>query len=193
MMNSQVEQDLQILEQVEWNPDITQADLAARLGIAVGSVNWYLKRLINKGYIKVRQMRRRRLRYLIAPQGVAEKARLTASFMQVSMRLYRETRETAKRYLTEIRQAGYIEVHIEGDNDLAEVCHLTCLEQDVQVIDAPQPSIPTLRVEGMETLLVWPEGKPLAHLGRRNPWPLFRYRQWENDDGFQRASHQPRR
>ena len=52
----QVEQDLQILEQVERNPDITQADLATRLGMAVGSVNWYLKRLINKGYIKVRQM-----------------------------------------------------------------------------------------------------------------------------------------
>ena len=156
-MNSQVEQDLQILEHIEQDPDITQADLAARLGVAVGSVNWYLKRLVNKGYIKVRQMQRRRLRYLITPQGVTEKARLTASFMQVSMRLYRETRQAAKRYLTEIRQAGYSEVHIEGDNDLAEVCYLTCLEQNVQVVDAPRSSIPTLRVEGMETLLVWPE------------------------------------
>ena len=156
-MDSQVKQDLQILEQIEQNPDITQADLAARLGVAVGSVNWYLKRLINKGYIKVRQMQRRRLRYLITPQGMAEKARLTASFMQVSMRLYRETRAAAKRYLTEIRQAGYSEVRIEGDNDLAEVCYLTCLEQNVQVVDAPRSSIPTLRVEDMETLLVWPE------------------------------------
>ena len=158
-MDTQATQDLQILEHIEQNPDITQADLAARLGVAVGSVNWYLKRLINKGYIKVRQMQRRRLRYLITPQGVAEKARLTASFMQVSMRLYRETRETARQILTEIRQAGYRGVHIEGDNDLAEVCYLTCLEQGVQVVGAPQPSIPTLRVEGMETLLVWPEGE----------------------------------
>jgi DNA-binding MarR family transcriptional regulator len=156
-MNSQIEQDLRILEQIEQNPDITQADLAARLGVAVGSVNWYLKRLVNKGYIKVRQMKRRRLRYLITPQGVAEKARLTASFMQVSMRLYRETREAARRYLAEIRRAGYSEVHVEGDNDLAEVCYLTCLEQGVRVVDTSQPSIPTLRVEGRKTLLVWPE------------------------------------
>ena len=156
-MNSKVEQDLRILEQIEQDPDITQADLAARLGVAVGSVNWYLKRLINKGYVKVRQMQRRRLRYLITPQGMAEKARLTASFMQVSMRLYRETREAAKRYLTEIRQAGYSAVRVEGDNDLAEVCYLTCLEQGVRVVDASQPSIPTLRVEGMELFLVWPE------------------------------------
>jgi len=155
-MDSQTEQDLRILEHIERDPDITQADLAARLGMAVGSVNWYLKRLANKGYIKVRQMQRRRLRYLITPQGVAEKARLTASFMQVSMRLYRETRQAAKRYLTAIRQAGYDEVRIEGDNDLAEVCYLTCLEQGMQVVDAPEDSIPTLRVEGMELLLEWP-------------------------------------
>jgi len=156
-MNSQVEQDLRILEQIERDPDVTQADLAGRLGVAVGSVNWYLKRLINKGYIKVRQMQRRRLRYLITPQGIAEKARLTASFMEVSMRLYRETREAAKQYLTEIRQAGYGEVHVEGDNDLTEVCYLTCLEQDMQVVDIPQPLTPTLRIEGMELHLVWPE------------------------------------
>ena len=156
-MGSQFERDLRVLEQIEGNPDITQVDLAARLDVAVGSVNWYLKRLINKGYVKVRQMRGRLLRYLITPQGIAEKTRLTASFMQVSMRLYRETRVAAKQYLGELRQAGYAEVHIEGDNDLTEVCYLTCLEQGVQVADAPQPSIPILRIEGMELLLVWPE------------------------------------
>jgi DNA-binding MarR family transcriptional regulator len=78
MMDSRAEQDLRILEEIEHNPDITQADLAGRLGVAIGSVNWYLKRMINKGYIKVRQMQRRRLRYLITPQGLAIKAGLTS-------------------------------------------------------------------------------------------------------------------
>jgi len=107
--------------------------------------------------VKVTRVQRRRLRYLITARGMAEKARLTVSFLQVSMRLYRETREAVRRYLAEIRQAGYGEVHIEGDNDLAEVCYLTCLEQGVQVVDAPQPSVPTLRIEGMEVRLAWPE------------------------------------
>ena len=156
-MNSQTERDLRILEQIEQNPDMTQADLAARLGVAVGSVNWYLKRLINKGYVKVRQMQRRRLRYLITPHGIAEKARLTASFMQVSMRLYRQTREAAQRYLTDVRRAGYEKVYIEGNNDLTEVCYLTCLERNVRVVDGPQDSVPALKVEGMELVLLWPE------------------------------------
>jgi DNA-binding MarR family transcriptional regulator len=191
-MNSQIEQDLQILEHIEQNPDITQADLAARLGVAVGSVNWYLKRLINKGHIKVRQMKRRRLRYLITPQGVAEKARLTASFMQVSMRLYRETRAAAKRYLAEIRQAGYSEVYIEGDNDLAEVCYLTCLEEGVRVADEPRPSTPILRVEGREVLLMWPEREASRTSATQESVASVQIRQSGNDDGFQRASHQSR-
>ena len=155
-MDVQVERDLRILEQIERDPDITQADLAARLGVAVGSVNWYLKRMVNKGYVKVRQMKRRRLRYLITPQGVAEKARLTASFMSVSMRLYRETRAAARQYLRAVRQAGYGAVHVAGDNDLAEVCALTCLEQGVRVVEGADGQLPVLRVEGMSVGLEWP-------------------------------------
>ena len=54
--------DLQILNHIHENPDTTQADLATQLGVAVGIVNWYIKRLVNKGHIKVAQMQRRRLR-----------------------------------------------------------------------------------------------------------------------------------
>jgi len=46
---AEVEYQLWLLEEIARNPDTTQADLAARLGVAVGSVNWYLKRLIKKG------------------------------------------------------------------------------------------------------------------------------------------------
>lgn len=156
MESQQLEQNLRILEEIEQNPDITQADLAAQLGLAVGSINWYIKRMINKGYIKVRQMQRRRLRYLITPQGIARKTHLTREFMKASMRLYRETREAAQMYLAEIRNAGYTRVSIQGDSDLAEVCYLTCIEQNIQVDKNENQSIPTLKVEGMQVQLLWP-------------------------------------
>jgi len=157
-MDSQSERELQILEYLERNPDTTQADLAIRLGVAVGSVNWYLKRLINKGYVKVRQMQRRRLRYLITPKGVAEKARLTQAYMQASFRIYRETRSQARHLLAQVMEAGYDTVRVEGDGDLAEVCLLTCLEQKVRVTqDVGETCIPTLAVEGMNLTLRWPQ------------------------------------
>jgi DNA-binding MarR family transcriptional regulator len=157
-MDAQSERELQILEYLEQNPETTQADLAARLGVAVGSINWYLKRLIAKGYLKVSRLRRRRLRYLVTPQGVAEKARLTHAYMQASLRLYRETRAEARRLLAQVAQAGFAVVRIEGDGDLAEICWLTCLEQRVKLgQDSDASQIPTLAVEGRDLVLRWPE------------------------------------
>jgi DNA-binding MarR family transcriptional regulator len=155
-MDPKAEQDLWILEQIEQNPDITQADLAGRLGVAVGSVNWYLKRLVNKGHIKVRQMQRRRLRYLITPKGVAEKVRLTYEYMHFSLQVYREVRAEAQRLLDEVQAAGYNEVHIDGSGDVAEICRLTCLERGVKVASASQMDLlPVLRVEGRGLALAW--------------------------------------
>ena len=148
--------DLEILNHIEENPDTTQADLATQLGVAVGSVNWYLKRLINKGYIKVTQMQRRRLRYLLTPTGLAEKALLTAAFMQASLHWYRETRETSKRLLNEIKQAGYDAVCIEGDGDLAEVVYLSCLEAGTAVKEGVDRAYPVFRIENWRTILDWP-------------------------------------
>ena len=150
--------DLQILTQIEENPDITQADLATRLDVAVGSVNWYLKRLVNKGYIKVRQMQRRRLKYLLTPKGFAEKSRLTKEFMQASLKWYRLAREDSQRFLTQVKEAGFGAVCIEGDGDLAEIVYLTCLEQSVAVKEAVDPDWPIFRIDGLRVVLDWPGG-----------------------------------
>ena len=150
--------DLEILNHIDENPDITQADLATTLGVAVGSVNWYIKRLINKGYIKVTQMQRRRLRYLLTPQGISEKTRLTREFMQTSLKWYRVTREDSKRYLDEVKQAGYDTVCIKGDGDLAEIIYLSCLEARLKVKDDLDPAYPIFRIDGFKTVLDWPEG-----------------------------------
>lgn len=149
--------DFEILSHIEAHPDTTQADLATQLGVAVGSVNWYLKRLINKGYIKVTQMQRRRLRYLLTPKGVSEKAHLTASFMQASLHWYRETRETSKTLLDQVKQAGYDTVCIEGDSDLAEIVYLSCLEAHVKIKQPIDPAYPVFRIEGLKTVLDWPQ------------------------------------
>ena len=52
--------DLRLLEHIELDPDVTQASLAGQLGVAVGTVNWHLKRLVAKGYIKVKRAERRK-------------------------------------------------------------------------------------------------------------------------------------
>ena len=44
--------EFQLLDAIADNPTVTQAGLAAQLGVAVGSINWYIKRMVAKGYVK---------------------------------------------------------------------------------------------------------------------------------------------
>jgi DNA-binding MarR family transcriptional regulator len=145
--------ELILLEQIEHDPDVTQASLAAQLGVAVGTVNWHLKRLVSKGYVKVKRAQRRKLRYIITPEGIALRARLTINYIETSMRLYRRTRQRVLELLQEVQQAGYDQVRIRGEGDIAEICHLTCLEQGVDVVETS--GVPAIEVHGTRVQLLW--------------------------------------
>ncbi|HEX9027672.1 MAG TPA: winged helix-turn-helix domain-containing protein [Anaerolineales bacterium] len=145
------DRELILLEQIETDPDVTQASLAAQLGVAVGTVNWHLKRLVAKGYVKVKRAQRRKLRYIITPEGLAFRARLTVNYIETSLRLYRKTRQHVCDLLVEARLAGFNSVAIEGEGDIADICRLTCLEQGVSVVNTP--GTPVLEVHGTKVHL----------------------------------------
>lgn len=149
------DRELIMLEHIERDPDITQASLAAQLGVAVGTVNWHIKRLISKGYVKVKRAQRRKLRYIITPEGIAFRARLTVNYIETSMRLYRRTRTRVRELLSEVQQSGYDRVQLIGDGDIADICRLTCLEQGISVTN--DESLPTLEVNGMKVQLRFKE------------------------------------
>lgn len=143
--------DLALLEHIERDPDVTQASLAARLGVAVGTVNWHLKRLIAKGYVKIMRAERRKLRYIITPEGIALRARLTVDYIEQQFILYRNTRRRVTEQLQRVRQAGYDRVRLVGEGDVADVCRLTCLEQGIAIV--PDGDAPVLEVVGLSTSL----------------------------------------
>ncbi len=148
--------EFQLLEALSAAPETTQADLAAQVGVAVGTVNWYLKRWSKKGYVKVRRMGRWNWSYLLTPEGMAHKAKLAGEYLEVSLRVYRETRQEAKRLLGEVKAAGYDAVCVEGDGEIAEICRLTCLEMQVAVQAQEDSQAPVLRVGGLQVTLVLP-------------------------------------
>ena len=149
--------DLSLLDNIERAPDITQADLATQLGVAVGTVNWHLKRLISKGYVKVKRAERRKLLYIITPEGLAIRARLTVDYVEQQFNLYRRVRQKVKEYIEQIKKDGFDRIRLVGEGDVADICRLTCLEQDMVIVD--EQNIPTLEVRGLSVLLVVPEGK----------------------------------
>ena len=143
--------ELTLLEQIEHDPDVTQATLATQLGVAVGTVNWHIKRLIDKGYVKVKRAERKKLRYIITPEGIALRARLTVDYIERSFDLYRRTRQRVKEQLSEVKKAGFNKVQLIGDGDLADICRLSCLEQDVEIVK--DGNVPVLEVKGFKVIL----------------------------------------
>jgi DNA-binding MarR family transcriptional regulator len=139
-----------LLEAIEEDPDVTQASLATRLGVAVGTVNWHLKRLIAKGYVKVKRAERKKLRYIITPEGITLRAKLTVAYVENSMQLYREVRQQARKAIKQVKAAGYERVGIEGNGDIADVCRLTCLEMNIQPEIEGFDGLPSLYVNGSD-------------------------------------------
>lgn len=147
--------DLPILEIIEKEPDANQATLADRLDVAVGTVNWHLKRLIAKGYIKVKRAERKKLKYIITPEGIALRAHLTMNYIQTSFQLYRLVRQRMMDALQQVKQAGFNQVRLEGDGDVGDVCRLTCIEQGVEVVN--DADAPAMVVKDLKIFIEWKE------------------------------------
>jgi DNA-binding MarR family transcriptional regulator len=157
-IQSDTDRDLIILEHIEQDPDATQASLASKLGVAVGTINWHIKRLIEKGYLKARRVERRKLRYIITPEGISLRARLTVDYIQTSFRLYRLVRQRMIEALDEVEESGVRQIRLDGDGDIAEVCRLTCLERGVLLTNSPQA--PLLHIQGMKIFIEWDGARP---------------------------------
>ena len=80
------EEELEILRKIEENPNLTQRQIAEHLGLSLGKINYLLKALLGKGMVKVDNFRKsdRKLGYLylLTPEGVDRKRKLTLLFLQ---------------------------------------------------------------------------------------------------------------
>lgn len=138
-MERQVERDLEILTAIEEGTPLTQRALAQRLGVALGLTNLYVKRLASKGFIKVKEFPRKpyagkRLRYVLTPRGVAEKARLTYEYMGHSLRLFRRTRGNLREAMAQLTHQGIKRIALYGVGDAAELAYLTLREFGIEPV-----------------------------------------------------------
>lgn len=81
-----------VLRRLHEAPEVTQRALAQELGISLGSINYCLRALIGKGFVKIHNFRRSnhklRYAYLLTPAGVVEKSKLTAEFLRCKVAEY---------------------------------------------------------------------------------------------------------
>lgn len=130
-------QEYELLDAIAQDTMVTQASLSARLGMAVGSVNWYIKRMINCGYIKVSHLDRTRLKYQLTPEGMSILTQRTLQYMKKSLTVYNELRLKARTIVTDLRSQGITHVYLEGDDGLIDILRLTCIEAGMGLDEIP--------------------------------------------------------
>lgn len=92
------------------NPDLTQRELAAKLGISVGGLNYCLKALMDKGMVKMKNFATSKNKfgyvYVLTPTGMAEKVSITHRFMQRKMEEYETLKAEIEALWTEVEKPG---------------------------------------------------------------------------------------
>jgi EPS-associated MarR family transcriptional regulator len=110
LSQSEIKEDMafKILKTIEPPPEITWREIALRLGMSLGGVNYCLRALIEKGIIKVKNFSDSSSKlcycYLLTPKGIVEKGRLTSRFLERKMKEY----ETLKKEIDEIQKLNQV-------------------------------------------------------------------------------------
>ena len=90
----------EILRKIQKKPEASQRELAGELGFSLGKLNYCLKALKQKGLVKISNFKKSKKKinyiYILTPQGISEKTRLTINFMKVKMQEYDELKQEIK-------------------------------------------------------------------------------------------------
>src|SRR3990172_8354626 len=131
------QQEYELLGEIAQDSMVTQANLSKRLGIAVGSVNWYIKRLIKRGYVKVSHLDRTRLQYDLTPEGMSVFTERAVQYAKDSRTIYKKFRYMAKDTVLELKKKGITRVFLQGDDEIMDIMRLTCLEAGIALETLP--------------------------------------------------------
>lgn len=100
------ELSLRVLRALATNPELSQRQLAAELGVSLGGVNYALKALVERGFVKADNFRKSGNKvaylYLLTPQGVAQKASLATAFLGRKLEEYEVLRQEIESLKSEI-------------------------------------------------------------------------------------------
>lgn len=127
--------DLQLLSEVEDDPQITQRQLSRRVGIALGLTNVMLRNLVKKGYIRANQTSWKRWLYTLTPEGFSHKIRLTMVYISRVLDHYQKVRQTLRETLEPLPLNEESRVAIYGAGEFAELVYLGLREIGIEEID----------------------------------------------------------
>ena len=125
MDNSGIEEkEYKLLNQVSKDPAGTQREISRQLGFSLGMTNILLKRLIHKGYIKISQLNRRKVKYFLTPRGIAQKIKRSHQYLSYTFHSLKEIKYKIQTVLLTEYKKGRRKFIISGNGELADITEI---------------------------------------------------------------------
>ena len=109
-INLESEEVLRLLQEIKKTPEMTQRELSSRLDISLGKVNFLIRALIDKGFIKANNFKNAKNKYaylyLLTPRGIEEKTKITCRFLKRKMKEYKQMEEEIRQLKKEVIEIG---------------------------------------------------------------------------------------
>jgi len=126
--------ELNLLQELEKNPIISQRELSHKFGIALGLTNACLKRMARRGWIRIMSLDHHKIGYYLTPKGFAEKANLTLNLISWTVQHYSVLKDLIGKGLLEMQNDGVERVVFYGVSDEMEIAYVTLQGVDLKLI-----------------------------------------------------------
>jgi DNA-binding MarR family transcriptional regulator len=127
--------EIDVLQSIHAQADhVRQRDLARSAGLSLGMTNAIVKRLVQKGWLSIRKVNNRNLRYAVSPEGIEEITRRSYRFLKRTIRNIVDCREAIEGFVTELKKLGYQKVLLAGSSDLDFIVESACRQSRVAMV-----------------------------------------------------------
>lgn len=119
------EKEFKVISQLGKDAHITQRQISQNVGLSLGLVNIILKRLIKKGYVKIKRLNRRNLQYFLTPKGFSQISRRSYHYLWKTIDSVKRLKEKIQELVLEEYSKGTTQFVIVGDGELANIIEIS--------------------------------------------------------------------
>lgn len=129
------EKEFAVIREISNNHKPNQRIIAKSVGISLGLTNLIIKRLIKKGYIKIKEVLPRTIQYMLTPKGFAEKTRKTYHFTLQTIKTLEAIKANIQEIVTDVYKKGARGFVILGNGELASLAEIAFKNLDLGGIE----------------------------------------------------------
>ena len=133
-MNRESILDYHILSHIEKDREISQRKLSKRIGLNISSINFALRKLVSKGYVKMQGMNPRRITYHLTPKGISEKTQLAYKYFVKNYHLFQDVQNDILVKINELGENNGKRVAIYGLSPFLEIIYTALVERGFRIV-----------------------------------------------------------